>query len=30
MHPVSGAVMKVEASLPRDLKEFLRILKKYR
>jgi 23S rRNA-/tRNA-specific pseudouridylate synthase len=30
VHPRSGEVMKVEAALPRDLKEFLRLLKKYR
>ena len=29
-HPGSGDVMKVEAALPRDLKEFLRLLKKFR
>ena len=30
IHPVSGKTMKIEAPLPRDLKEFLRVLKKFR
>ena len=29
-HPVSHAAMKFEAPIPRDLKDFIRILKKYR
>jgi 23S rRNA pseudouridine1911/1915/1917 synthase len=29
-HPVSGEVIKLESELPRDLKDFLRVLKKWR
>ena len=29
-HPRSGEVMNIEAALPRDLKEFIRLLKRYR